>query len=74
MCSNSSQSLFSNCKTFVINQFSVSCLGEACDTVDDCKGNSPEVDCIIGICVCAANYIATNDGQCIARKHSLNES
>ena len=44
---------------------SVSCLGESCTDVDDCKGTAPSVNCIGGTCKCAVGYSATIEGVCL---------
>lgn len=48
--------------------FAVSCLGELCSSIADCKGSSPEVECFGGICQCAEDYSGTDEGQCIKCK------
>lgn len=46
----------------------VSCLGESCSSIDDCKGGEPNVACTEGICQCADGYTGTDEGQCVSRK------
>ena len=62
-CSFSKKSFARKC--IYIDLCSVSCLGESCTDVDDCKGTAPSVNCIGGTCKCAVGYSATNEGVCL---------
>ena len=46
----------------------VSCLGEPCDSVNDCKGNPPGVICD-GVCQCSPEYVPSQEGLCLERKY-----
>lgn len=49
----------------------MSCLGESCTSVDDCKGSLPSVECINGTCQCAVGYTGTDLGQCFEGENTL---